>query len=66
MFMESVLGQEWHMNEGTWFRFRVGEREKLEKEVESYFSKAELNDFKRVGDSFQPYISRISSPAEAK
>jgi len=61
-----LFAHEWHVGEGTWFRFRDGKREKLEKEVESYFTKIELKDFDKIGNLFQPYISRVSSPAKAK
>jgi len=61
-YKDHILANEWHIGKGTWYRFREGKREQVEKEVRAYFNELELTDFEKVGSLFQPYIERVGAP----
>jgi hypothetical protein len=58
--MRETLSSEWNKGAGTWFRFREGKREGVEKEVKSYFDKLELVDFDKLGETFAPYVGMMN------
>ncbi len=62
MFHGDILGNEWNYGFGTWYRFREGKREKVEREVKQYFNEQELGDFDKIGNLFQPFIRRVIAP----
>jgi hypothetical protein len=64
--MNDSIAHEWHFGHGDWYRFREGKREKIEKEILSYFNNLELVDFNHIGEIIQPYIGLTNSPAKCK
>lgn len=58
----NILGSEWNYGFGTRYRFREGKREKVEREVKQYFNEQELGDFDKIGNLFQPFITRVGAP----
>jgi hypothetical protein len=58
--MRENLSSEWNTGAGTWFRFREGKREEVEKEVKSYFNESELADFDKLGETFAPYVGMLN------
>lgn len=58
--MKETLSSEWNSGAGTWFRFREGKREEIEKEVKAYFNELELIDFDRLGKTFAPYVGILN------
>jgi len=51
-------------NEGIYFRFREGIREKIEAQVKNYFSKDELSVFEQIGNFIQPYVHNLHNDHE--
>ena len=60
-----VFGHEWVMSYGTWYRFRDGMKQKVQKEVEKYFSKDESKGFSEIGEIIEPYVDKLHLPCPA-
>lgn len=57
---EQRLGRERISGEyDPYYRFRKGEREKTQKEVQEYFAPEEIKDFERIGNLFRDYIRLV-------
>jgi hypothetical protein len=59
---QDIFGSEWVFGYGNLYRFRDGKKEEIQKQVEEYFDKMELEAFKKIGEFIMPYASRVHLP----